>query len=69
MSVPRCRCWNVARDGHQPDCEEERVLDTIASHLLGEALSGGTPPLTVVSWDWDGPPVTESELRAMYRDR
>lgn len=20
MDVTRCTCWNVARDGHQPDC-------------------------------------------------
>lgn len=52
MSIPRCRCWCVAKYGHDLDCAENRELNRIADRLLAR-VAVGAPAQTIVLTDVD----------------
>jgi hypothetical protein len=52
MSIPKCRCWNLARDGHQRDCAEDRELNRRVDKLLAQ-VAVGAPAQTIVLTDID----------------
>lgn len=48
--IPRCRCWCVAKYGHDIDCQANRELNRIADRLLAQ-VAVGAPAQTIVLTD------------------